>query len=484
MLEEFSPAVERAMELAKAASVDGIIQNHHLLLQLLADDEGRAAEVIREHGGQLPQINSAMLALSSSDDFKISKVLSEVKLLFPERIEENLTTELLLIGTLATSRILQQLFNDNSVDVSRMLHISGPEPIIISEDLNVLPTAEESSLWRIIDVSTNRVREGLRVIEDYARFVQNHSRISSELKEIRHQFSQAVNHFPLSMVLQTRDTLGDVGTSISVPTEMVRASLYENSLINCKRVQEALRSLEEYSKMVDPHLSREFERIRYRVYTLEKWIFVAQDAQSRLENAYLYTLITGSLCLAAIDWTIKHAAAGGCQIFQLREKNLTDQQLLARAKQVRKWTHEAGALMIMNDRPDIALLCGADGVHLGQDDLSVADARKILGPRAIIGISTHNPEQLEHALAAGATYVGAGPIFQSTTKTFEEFAGLEYLKYACQRSSVPVFAIGGINAANVAQVREVGAQRVAVSSAIIAADDPHLAAATIYQQLV
>src|SRR5207248_117972 len=142
------------------------------------------------------------------------------------------------------------------------------------------------------------------------------------------------------------------------------------------------------------------------------------------EGARLYVLLSGETCAAALDWTIAEAAAGGAHVIQLREKGLRDRELLARARQVRRWTRQAGVLFILNDRPDLARLCEADGVHLGQDDLPVKEARRVLGPDALVGVSTHTIEQVRQAVLNGASYIGVGPCFPSRTKTFEDLAGL------------------------------------------------------------
>ena len=187
-------------------------------------------------------------------------------------------------------------------------------------------------------------------------------------------------------------------------------------------------------------------------------------------------MLTGSQCVAALDWTIAEAAAGGAQVFQLREKTLSDRELLERARNVRRWTREAGTLFIVNDRPDIARLAEADGVHLGQDDLPVAAARRIVGPDALIGVSTHTPEQVRRAVLDGADYLGVGPTFPSRTKSFDHFPGLDFVRFAAAETSLPTFALGGISLANVPQVIEAGAKRVAISAAIAQADDPAMVA--------
>jgi thiamine-phosphate pyrophosphorylase len=203
----------------------------------------------------------------------------------------------------------------------------------------------------------------------------------------------------------------------------------------------------------------------------------------RLADARLYLLLTGSACAASLDFVIAEAAAGGVDVVQLREKDLPDRELLERARKVRRWTRDAGVLFIVNDRPDIARLAEADGVHLGQDDMPVREARRIVGADALIGVSTHTLDQLHAAIREGASYVGVGPVFPSATKTFEQLAGLEFVRQAAGETSLPAFALGGITPANLPQVIAAGARRIAVGSAICRADEPRPAAAALKAML-
>jgi thiamine-phosphate pyrophosphorylase len=160
----------------------------------------------------------------------------------------------------------------------------------------------------------------------------------------------------------------------------------------------------------------------------------------------------------------------------LREKGSADRALLTRAREVRQLTRAAGALFIINDRPDLALLAEADGVHLGQEDLPVQEARRLLGPTAVIGVSTHDLAQLRQAVLEGASYVGVGPTFPSRTKDFAALAGLEFVSAASAETSLPAFVLGGVTLANVGAALAAGARRVAVSHAICAADEPQAVA--------
>jgi thiamine-phosphate pyrophosphorylase len=139
--------------------------------------------------------------------------------------------------------------------------------------------------------------------------------------------------------------------------------------------------------------------------------------------------------------------------------------------------------LILNDRPDIAVLAEADGVHLGQTDMKVREARRIVGERMLIGVSTANMGQLQQAVLDGASYVGVGPAFPSETKSFAKLAGLPYVREALIETSLPAFAIGGVNAVTVAALVEAGARRIAVSQAICGSDDPRRTARELRQAL-
>lgn len=190
---------------------------------------------------------------------------------------------------------------------------------------------------------------------------------------------------------------------------------------------------------------------------------------SPFHSVRLYVLLTESLCRG--DWyqTAEAALAGGAGAIQLREKQLTDVELLDRARRVCGLCEQHEALLIVNDRPDIALAAGAHGVHLGLDDLPVSEARRILGDERIIGVSTHTVEQAKAALADMPDYVAVGPMFASHTKPQDHIAGPETLSAVRSLTSLPLVAIGGITPENAAQCAP--ADTLAVCSAVIGADD-------------
>jgi thiamine-phosphate pyrophosphorylase len=241
-------------------------------------------------------------------------------------------------------------------------------------------------------------------------------------------------------------------------------------------VEEALRTLEEFGKLVSPKAAAEIGALRYRFYTLEKAIANTALSRERLANCRLYLLVTDRLCPRGLGPSVRAALQGGVDAVQLREKDVPDRRLIGLAKYVREWTREADALFIVNDRPDLAALVDADGVHVGQDDLPVHEARRIVGSGRLVGVSTHSIEQARQAVLDGADYLGVGPVFPSGTKAFERLAGLEFVRQAAAEITLPWFAIGGITVENVGEVIETGAQRVAVSGTICAAEDAQAAA--------
>lgn len=180
---------------------------------------------------------------------------------------------------------------------------------------------------------------------------------------------------------------------------------------------------------------------------------------------------------------MQQAIAGGAGFFQYRCKNGSRRTIYDTAVRLARIARESGALFIVNDHADIALAVGADGVHLGQEDLPLEFARKLLGPDKVIGISTHDLEQAARAERAGADYIGFGPVFETTTKAAGQSRGVVNLSAVCASVTVPVIAIGGIQVANVQDVLRSGAEGVAVISAIAAAPDIQQAVHTMLMSI-
>jgi thiamine-phosphate pyrophosphorylase len=190
----------------------------------------------------------------------------------------------------------------------------------------------------------------------------------------------------------------------------------------------------------------------------------------------LCLIIDPSLLPGSPEQALRQALDAGVTFIQYRSKNESRKKIYETALQLARTTHQAGAGFIVNDHADIAAAVDADGVHLGQDDLPIRDARKLLGDRKIIGISTHSIEQAKAAEAAGADYVGFGPIFPTATKDAGVVQGVLHLSMITKSVSIPVIAIGGINHANIQDVMRTGAAGAAVISAVLSASDIRQAA--------
>jgi thiamine-phosphate pyrophosphorylase len=350
-------------------------------------------------------------------------------------------------------------------------------------DMAEMSTGSLTDTFRIIDAATNRTREGLRVIEDFVRFGLNDSHLSQLLKEYRHDFTAIIVQLPSSSLLAARDTLHDVGTSITTSAEYIRTSPIDVVAAAFKRIQEALRTLEEYSKIIDPNLAPRFEQLRYRLYTAEKAVLRTESSTRRLASQHLYLLVQQEQCSLGLEAVVKSALDAGVRLFQMREKTLSDRPLIRQARTLREWTAARGAMLIINDRPDIAVLAAADGVHVGQEELSVQDARRIVGPDRLVGVSTHSIEQARQAVLDGADYLGVGPTFPSGTKSFADFPGLEFIRQVVAEIRLPWFAIGGVDEKNVDDVIRAGASRIAVSGAICRSAAPKEAGRALLQAL-
>ncbi len=327
---------------------------------------------------------------------------------------------------------------------------------------------------RIIDANLNRACEALRVLEEISRFLLEDKETSEELKNIRHILNSLQDE-DYAGLLTARDTEGDVGVNIKNPDR--RSGIETIFKANIKRLQQALRVLAEYC----PENFESLEKLRYKSYTLEKnmWDKLKEKYNKlMLEDKKLY-LVTNSDKFETEDLfldAVASALKGGVDILQLREKNMPANKILELGKKVKLLCAEYGATFIVNDRVDIAYVLEADGVHLGQDDMDVESARKILGNNAIIGISTHAPEQVQKAVNDGADYIGMGPVFTTPTKPGRPSVGLEYAKWVSENIKIPAFAIGGIDLTNVQDVINAGAKKIAVVRAIINSDSPEKAA--------
>jgi thiamine-phosphate pyrophosphorylase len=200
------------------------------------------------------------------------------------------------------------------------------------------------------------------------------------------------------------------------------------------------------------------------------------DRRARLGAARLYLVCGANPDGSELPTLLRGAIAGGVDIVQLREKHLPNEELASVAKAARVLCEHLGVLLIVNDRPWVAREAGADGIHVGQDDIPAAEVRELVGPDMLIGVSTHSPEQIDAVDASVVDYIGVGPIHATPTKPGRPAVGAELIRYAAAHAAVPFFAIGGLDAGNLAAALDAGATRVCVLRAIAAAKDPEQAA--------
>ncbi|NQV28794.1 MAG: thiamine phosphate synthase [Rhodopirellula sp.] len=369
--------------------------------------------------------------------------------------------------------------------------LTEPMPVSFEIDFQAESPGERATILRILDASANRAREGLRVVEDFVRFSLDDAHLSSLLKSARHQLCAVLQDFDSNSLIASRDTRSDVGTQISTSAEMVRVDSVSVAKASLKRVQEATRTLEEYSKVLpatgvpttQQSLSQKLEQLRYELYSIEKAVLTTISSQRHFDGRNVYLLLSSDLCNGDVEHLLREAIAGGIRIVQIREKSMPDRELLEYARRVRRITRDTGTLLIMNDRPDLAVLCEADGVHVGQEELRVHDVRRIVGPDCLIGVSTHSLEQARHAVLDGANCIGVGPVFRSGTKSFRAYAGLDFVREVAAEIQLPWFPIGGIDQSNVDEVVKAGAPRIAISGAVCRSQNPRHAARQLVDRL-
>ena len=333
------------------------------------------------------------------------------------------------------------------------------------------PGGEHRGIARLLDANLNRAREGLRVVEDWCRLELQRPELVARLKHYRQRLGQC---HP-SALKQARHAASDPGIGMAHPAQQER-SPRQVVAANCARVQEALRVLEEFGRHGTAELAVTAATIRYGLYDLETTLLANQERHRALRQARLY-LITQPV--PELLGVVKACLEAGLRLVQYREKSpgpeecgVTDRQRLRTATALRQLCRDHGALFIVNDRVDLALLVEADGVHLGQEDLPPLMARRLLGPERLIGRSTHCPDHLQQAIADGCDYAGVGPVHATPTKPGRLPVGLDYVRQATACSPIPCFAIGGVNQENARQVMGSGVHGIAVVRALMESAEP------------
>jgi thiamine-phosphate pyrophosphorylase len=323
------------------------------------------------------------------------------------------------------------------------------------------------------------------LIEEYCRFELNSSLFTDRIKHIRHKICALIDKLDTQKLLTARNVSGDVGAAKQIKEQMERGNLKDSFTAACKRLTEALRVLSEMLAPFEKHKSQQLEKLRFQVYSIEKDIVLFADSVAKFDKVKLYIIITSDLHSDIMNLTGK-CIKGGADCIQLRAKHMPDNQLYAASKEMVKLCRDENVISIINDRADIAAVSGADGIHLGQNDIPIQEAERLAFKNIVIGKSTHNINQLEKAIIELPTYVGLGPVFPTTTKANAESVGLKYVKDAIlklKESGIRHVAIGGINSDNIEDVLKAGANAVAVCSTVTKNQNPTQACKFMKQKI-
>ena len=333
----------------------------------------------------------------------------------------------------------------------------------------------DQSLYRLLDANLNRAAEGIRTLEDIARFTLSDETLTTELKALRHRTRELTAHLE-AQLLAGRDAARDIGLPISQTVcSDRRDNLFQVAAGANKRLQEALRVVEESLKLVAQYpLAKEYEKLRYLSYSLEQAFNARLQLylnRKKLCNG-LYGITAQELSKGRDNVSVVRAMLeGGIRIIQYREKTFDKLRQYRECLAIRRLTQDYGATFIVNDHADIAIAVNADGVHLGQEDLPLEEVRRQVGPHMLIGLSTHSPAQGDDAVRRGADYIGVGPVFATQTKKDAAApVGFDCLAYAA-KLPLPSVAIGGIKESNLAEVAAHGPTCACLISDIVGADD-------------
>ncbi len=342
------------------------------------------------------------------------------------------------------------------------------------------------SYQRIIDANFNRAREGLRVLEEIARFLLDNRDLTERAKRMRHKlYSLLKEGYPY---IFARNIKKDVGASLTLKEENKREDHLSIIRANAQRASEALRVIEEFSKLHPhpsiPHLlssplegeegkergnvSQAIKALRFQLYSIEKELSIL--ILPSLPDYPLYVIVDPEQRKKNFLSFVKELVKEGAEIIQLRAKSLNDRDFYSLGKKIEKIT-KGKSSFIVNDRVDLAISLNADGIHLGQDDLPIKEAKKIF-PGRIIGISCHNRNEILVAKKENVSYISIGPIFATRIKKDRKPVGLELIKKARKELNLPIVAIGGINEENIREVFKAGADYAAVISAIAESKEP------------
>jgi thiamine-phosphate pyrophosphorylase len=302
---------------------------------------------------------------------------------------------------------------------------------------------------RLIDANLNRSRESLRVLEDIARFVIEDYKRAEEIRMIRHNLHSFLP--PAQILVAARDIEEDEGRGFESPKKEGWQDILTKNFAKC---EEGLRVLEDFS-------NKEISSLRYQLYGIEKALL------KKVAVSGLYLIINTNTGPCEPVSLARDAVDSGLRLIQLRAKDIGLREFIRIAEEIKSLSSEL--LLIINDRCDVALAVSAWGLHLGQEDIEISHARKIFP--GVIGITCHTLQEAEIAEKEGADYISLGPIFPTTTKPELIPKGLDFITQVKKKVSLPVVAIGGINLENIAAVKEMDVEAIAICSAIVSQKD-------------
>ncbi len=331
-----------------------------------------------------------------------------------------------------------------------------------------LNDTDRAVILRILDANANRCAEGLRVVEEIARFSMQDGTLTGSLKDLRHRVRRSVEALARG-ALSHRDSLGDVGGGSATSSELARGSLAAVARANFARAEEALRVLEEFGKLVDEKGSLLFKSLRFGLYAIERSFFAETAAAARMPPPpFLYAILDRSVAgRGNVAAAAEALVSAGVDMIQYRAKQAGKAERRRDVVAILEAARGSSIPVIVNDDVDLAGETGADGVHLGAEDMPPEEARSIVGPGRIMGVSVASLEDLARLPVEAVDYVGVGPVFPSTTKPEAAALGVGFVRSVRGMTPLPLVAIGGITAANALEAIDAGADGIAAASALL-----------------